>query len=1053
MTNRSQVSLSNLVVTDEQAPPASQGNLSPILCQTRTLAPQDSTTCTAQYTVTQADLDNGSLRDTVTATGLDPGGATVTAPPATLTITSARPGIHVVKSTTATVANAVGQQIPYTFLVTNTGNVTLFGVAVADTVTPPSTQANASAVTCPNPALAPGESQSCTGRYTVTLADLANGTLADSATATGTPEGGTAVTSDPSDLSIPTQLPGSLTIVKSTPTAAVTAIGQVIPYTFLVTNNSSVAVTSVAVTDTVEAPSLPENLTTPICGSTTLTPGASTTCTATYRVTSADVNQGVVADSARATGRDPSNNPVVSSPSRVELRSPISALTIVKSTTATSVSAVGQQVPYSFLVTNTGNQTLTNVAVADTQVPPGSQGNMSAVTCPLTTLTTGASTTCTGTYTVTADDLANGSVNDFATASGQNPGGTTVTSPQSSTTVNATPAALTMVKASSTNSFSEIGQPVRYTFTVRNNSSTTYRNISIQDTQVAPATQGRLSGIVCDTTTLAPSEVAVCSATYSVTAADITNGWLSDFATATGLDVAGNTYTTARSSTIIPAVQRPAITVTKTSPTTRITAVGQEVTYTFTVRNTGNVTLTGVGVTDVVAPPSDPAGLSPVACPTSPVPPAGTITCTAMYTVTQVDVDHGSVADSATASGTPPATPADPNPPVIGSPVSTLRIDTDPSPALTVVKSSPQSMTPPTAAGEQISYDFRVRNTGNLTLSDIRVDDIQVAPASQANLSAVACPPQDLAPGDELVCTATYTVTQADVDSGTVTDRATASGQPPATPADPNPPRTTSPESTLTIPSPPRPSLTVAKSSTTTTVTRAGQEVVYSFVVTNTGNVQLRGIGVDDQVAAPSSPAALSPVTCPQDVLAPAESVTCSATYTVTQADVDNGSLTDTATAHGIPPATTADPNPAPAVSPPSAVTIAATTSASLTIDKSTDTLAATTVGQRVQYSFLVTNTGNVVLTGVTVTDTVAQPSDPANLSPVVCPTGTLAPGEHMTCVATYTVTAADLLLGGALSDTATAGGVRPDGTTIGSGESTLALPVRPLQSLPIVTG
>ncbi|SEA65022.1 DUF7507 domain-containing protein [Leifsonia sp. 21MFCrub1.1] len=1026
VTNRSQVTLHGITVVDTQTPPASQAALSAILCETQTLAPQASTTCTARYTVSQADLDNGSVRDTATASGLDPAGATVTAPPATLTITSARPAISVVKSTTATLASSVGQQIPYVFRVTNTGNVTLFGVSVTDTPTPPASSANMSAITCPNPALAPGESQSCTGTYTATLADLQNGTLADSATASGAPEGGAAVTSEPSDLSIPTQLPGSLTIRKATTTAAVTSIGQVIPYTFLVTNNSTVVVDNIVVTDTVEAPSLPGNLTAPTCPATTLAPGASTTCTASYRVTSADVNAGVVADHARASGTDPGGNPVLSSPSRVELFSPISALTIVKSTTATSVSAVGQQVPYSFVVTNTGNQVLTNVAVADTQVLPGSQANMSAIACPQTTLNPAASMTCTGSYQVTAADLGNGSVNDFATASGRNPAGTTVTSPQSAASVNATPAALTMVKASSTNSFSSVGQPVRYTFTVTNNSSTTYRNIAIQDTQVAPATQGRLSVIACDRTTLSPGQIAVCSATYSVTAADITNGWLSDFATATGVDVANNTYTTARSSTIIPAIQSPAITVTKSSAVTRVTAVGQEVPYVFTVRNTGNVNVTDVTVADTQTPPAVQANMSQVACPPGPLAPGRTVDCTGTYTATQADLDHGVVADTATATAIgPTGEPVD-------APPSRLRITTNP--ALTIAKSSTTTLI--TDIGQQVPYEFVVTNIRTTPVSNVRVDDTPAFPSSPAGMSAIVCDDETLAPGASTTCRGTYTVTAADIANGTVDDSAVAEGTdanglplPPSEPSD------------LGIPTQQSPALTVTKTSGVSVITSVGQTVTYQFLVVNTGNVRIDGVDIEDTQLPPAQQSGLSPVACPYPSLEPGRSQVCTATYTVTQADVTNGAVADTATATGTSPAGVAVRSTPDALSIP-----APSTPPAISIVKSSSSPGVGALNEQVPYSFEVTNNSATTLTEVRVVDTQAPPASQANLSAVSCPSTTLAAGASMTCTATYTTTQPDFDHG-RIDDSAVATGRDPGGTVVQSPASAYVVLVDPVDN------
>src|SRR5262249_42462790 len=139
------------------------------------------------------------------------------------------------------------------------------------------------------------------------------------------PDGSTA-TSPPSALSIPAQPPGALTIAKATTTVAVTGAGQAIPYTFTVTNDSGATVSNIKVTDTVAPPSLPANLSAVTCLLTTLAAGASTTCTATYQTTTADLNNGAVANTAQASGTDPAGNPVYSGQSTVTLRVPTAAI-------------------------------------------------------------------------------------------------------------------------------------------------------------------------------------------------------------------------------------------------------------------------------------------------------------------------------------------------------------------------------------------------------------------------------------------------------------------------------------------------------------------------------------------------------------------------------------------------------------------------------------------------------------------------------------------------------------------------------------------------------
>ncbi|MDR6613720.1 hypothetical protein [Leifsonia sp. 1010] len=749
-------------------------------------------------------------------------------------------------------------------------------------------------------------------------------------------------------------------------------------------------------------------------------------------------------------------NPPADTPLTV---TPPASLIVTKASSTTAITRVGQVVTYKFVVTNRSQVTLNNISVVDAQTPPASQANLSAILCETQTLAPQASTTCTARYTVTQADLDNGSVRDTATASGLDPGGATVTAPPATLTITSARPAISVVKSTTTTLASAVGQKIPYRFLVTNTGNVTLAGITVDDQVAAPSDPANLSAIDCPATTLAPTATTTCTATYTVTQADVDNGSVADSATASGTPPATPTDPTPPtvdspvSTVTITVTDQPALTVTKSSPqsATPPTVAGALITYDFLVRNTGNVTLTDIQVDDIQDAPASQSSLSPVTCPPGALAPGAQVTCTATYTVTQADVDHGSITDRATASGLPPSTPADPTPPRVGSPESTLSIPSPATPSLTVTKSS--TTTAVTQVGQRVPYEFLVTNTGTSTLTAVTVADQVTAPSDPTNLSAVDCPQDTLVPAQTMTCTATYTVTQADVDNGSVSDTATASGTPPATPADPNPPTVTSPDSTVTITVDQTPGLSVQKSTTATAVTRAGQQVAYTFLVTNTGNVALTAVTVADQVAAPSDPANLSAVDCPQSTLAPAQTMTCSATYTVTQADVDNGSVTDTATATGTPPATPTDPNPSPIASPPSTVTLAATPAPGLTVDKTTETGVVTMAGQQVVFQFAVRNTGNVTLDGIVVTDTVAAPSDQANLSRVSCPTAVLAPGERMTCTATYTVTAADMMLATSISDTAVATGIGPDGGRVGSPESTLALPVRAIAHLPIVTG
>jgi uncharacterized repeat protein (TIGR01451 family) len=85
------------------------------------------------------------------------------------------------------------------------------------------------------------------------------------------------------------------------------------------------------------------------------------------------------------------------------------------------------------------------------------------------------------------------------------------------------------------------------------------------------------------------------------------------------------------------------------------------------------------------------------------------------------------------------------------------------------------------------------------------------------------------------------------------------------------------------------------------------------------------------------------------------------------------------------------------------------TPSPQLTIDKSADTAGPLTVGQMVNYTYLVTNTGNVTISSVNVSETAFN----GNGAPVPNPTPggptTLAPGGSVVFSASYAVTQTDI--------------------------------------------
>ncbi|GAB3605106.1 hypothetical protein GCM10027413_05150 [Conyzicola nivalis] len=607
---------------------------------------------TVTYTITAsipANIASGVANTaTVTSNEQDP-----TPGNNTSTTTAGLPGIGIVKNAGTPVdvngngLTDAGDTIQYTFDVTNTGQVPLTGVAVNDP--------KVGAVTCPQTSLAVGATETCsaTAAYTITPADVTTGAVDNTATVTGTTPDGDVITSTPSTTSTPTTAaaPG-ITIVKSASGPASYTAGEVVTYTFVVTNTGNVPLNTVTVDETAftgtgGSPAI-------TCPATTIAVGTQLVCTATYTLTAADVNAGTVTNSATATGTPTgSTTPITSTPSTVTIPiTPAPALTVLKTVSPSVVALAGQTVEYSFRVTNIGNVTLTGVTIDETAFT--GSGTVSAIDCPVTTLASGQFTTCTATYTVTQADVdAGGTVSNTATAVGTPPTGPAVTSTPSTAVVTPTQSpALTVVKTADA-TVAEVGQVVTYSFRVTNTG-----NLTITDPEVAEGTftgSGDLSAIACPAGSLAPGDDVTCTATYTVTQADIDSGAISNTATVAGTTPGGGTTDPSDPSTVIvPTDPESALTVVKTADRQTVTAVGQIVTYSFRVTNTGTATITDPAVTEGAF--SGSGTLSPLECApgSSPLAPDASFVCTATYTVVAADLEAGNLTNTATVSGTTP---------------------------------------------------------------------------------------------------------------------------------------------------------------------------------------------------------------------------------------------------------------------------------------------------------------------------------------------------------------------------------------------------------------
>ncbi len=1008
VTNTGDVTLTDIVVEDPMID-------ADIDLETTTLAPGETTTGTAEYTVTEADLENGNVTNVATVTGNPPNPEDE--PPTEEDENIVPVGsINLVKTSDVDAITEVGQEVTYTFEVTNTGEVTLDNVVVTD----PMIEAEIELETT---TLEPGESTTGTAVYVVTQEDIDNEGITNTATSTGnTPEDTPVEDEDTDNLG-----KASINLVKTSNVEEITEVGQGVTYTFEVTNTGDVTLENVQVND----PMLGGEIT---LNETTLAPGESTIGTAVYIVTQADLNNGGVTNTATTTGETPEGTTVDDEDDDELPATQNPDISLVKEADPEELVA-GDEITYTFTVTNTGNVTLHNVQITDpleglsdiryltingesieeigmspawavskALIPSLAMENQSLIS-----LNPGDELVAEATYTVTQEDVDRGVLENTATVEGTSSNDETVTDEDDVVIEQDANPAISLEKTSDVEEVTEAGQVIEYTFTVTNTGNVTLTDIELDDPMLG-------GNIELDTITLAPGETTTGTAEYTVTQEDLNSEEIVNVATVEGTppgydpeDPDSSERPRDEDENRVPTEQEPAISLVKEADRNDL-VTDEEIIYTFTATNTGNVTLTDVTIEDVLEGISEVRYLTVNGeeledADSITLEPGDVLVAEATYTITQEDVDTGQVANQATVTGTTP------NEDSVTDDDEAL-VPQDPNPSLKLEKTSDKEEI--SEAGEAITYTFVVTNTGNITLTDVQVDDPMLAELG----IDIELEETTLAPGESTTGSAVYTVTQEDIDNGSVTNVATSTGTPLGyDPEDPEKPeKPTSPPDEVEVPVKENLGISLVKEADRDDLV-VGEEILYTFTATNTGNVTLTDVNVVDVLEGISE---IRYLTINGEELGEVESITlapgdvlvAAASYTIIQADVDNGVVENHATVTGT------SPNGKKVTDEDKAVVLQETDS-SITLVKTSDVEEITEVGQKVTYTFKVKNTGNVTLTNVSV-------DDPMLGGAIELEETTLAPGEQTTGTAVYEVTQADLEKDGILN-VATATGHTPE--------------------------
>ena len=469
--------------------------------------------------------------------------------------------------------------------------------------------------------------------------------------------------------------------------------------------------------------------------------------------------------------------------------------------------------------------------------------------------------------------------------------------------------------------------------------------------------------------------------------------------------------------TIIDICQDAAIAIVKTHDQTAGTGdcisleVGDVITYTFTVTNQGNVSLSTIDVVDPLPGLSAVTFLSGDANNDGMLDITETWIYTATYTVTQVDIDFGTITNQATATGTAPdaSTVTDLSGSSIDNDDQTI-INICQDAAIALIKKGEFNDLNGNACadvGETITYTFEVYNVGNVSLTDIMITD---------PLVTIIGGPITLEPGmsDLTTFTAMYTITQADIEALQVENQATVTGIAPlgdivtdlsdhTNVDDDNPTITNLTNCQESI-------IALIKEGTMMDengngCANVGETIVYNFSVANMGNVDLTDVLVTDpMVNVQGGPINLA--------VGEIDTTTFTAIYIITQADIDNGFVENQALVVGTGPdgimvsdlsdhSSYLEDNPT--------ITIFCN-APSITLEKTGEFNddngnGASEVGETISYAFSVTNTGDIALYDVVITDPL--PGIVLNGGPIPV----LLPGEidNTTFTGTYAITQLDI--------------------------------------------
>ncbi|GEM_PF-2580443 len=681
--NPATVNVSNITVRDSllSGSPFSIGTLSPGHC--------GNVTADLNYTVSPNDVCRGWINNTANATGDAECGYFIdTDKNATWNVsTTYNSSINITKTANTTGPLGLEEVVEYYIRVCNTGDVTVTNLTVNDSLTggpynigtlDPGQCANVT----PNP------------KYTVTVNNVCRGWVNNTASSAGIDYCGDPVKTEANaTLNVTASYNASINITKTANTSGPVSPNEDIEYSIRVCNTGNTTIYNLTIIDN----------RTGIRDIGTLNVSECKSWYPIYTVTEQDICNGSVVNSANAIGVDICGRPIRAGPAQAEVATKYDAsISIAKGTNTTGPVSPDEEIEYTITVCNTGTLTVRNVTVHDNRTGDHPIGTINVSQCvPITAI-----------YTVTELDICNGSVNNSAYAIGNDYCGKPVgAGPAWSNVSTEYNSSMSIAKIANTTGPVSPDEEIEYTITVCNTGNLTIYNVTVHDNRTGDHPIG----------TIDVSQCVPVKAIYTVTELDICNGSLNNSAYATGYDYCGKPVGAGPAWSKLSTEYNSSMSIAKIANTSGPVSPDEDIEYTITVCNTGNLTIYNVTVHD------NRTGDHPIGT----IDVGQCVPVKAIYAVTEIDICNGSVNNSANATGID----------YCGTPVSAdltwSNVFTEYNSSMSIAKVANTSG--PVSLDEEIEYAITVCNTGNLTLYNVTVIDNRTGGYSVAKLEKGEC--------------------------------------------------------------------------------------------------------------------------------------------------------------------------------------------------------------------------------------------------------------------------------------------------------------------------